>query len=97
MSLHEQVHVTGHDLHRHHSPAALAGLRADQLRSPARHPDAEDHAAALRAPHHVIPEIADATCGNLHLPGHACDSKHPLRQNTRFPRRPKTAIPSRGT
>jgi hypothetical protein len=44
----------------------------------------------------VTPEIADATCGNLHLPGHAGDYTHHLCQTSRFPNRPKTAIPSRG-
>jgi hypothetical protein len=40
----------------------------------------------------VISLIMDATCGNLHLPGHARHYTHRLCQA----RRPKTAVPSRG-
>jgi hypothetical protein len=44
----------------------------------------------------VITEVVHATCGNLHLPGHAGDYTHRLCQTKRFPRRLKTAVPSRG-
>ena len=96
MSFHEQVHATGHDLQRHKPPAELEGLRADQLLTPAHDPARQHRSAALRAPHDVTPEIAGATWGNLHLPGHAGDYTHRLCQAWRFPRRPKTAIPPRG-
>ena len=46
--------------------------------------------------HHPIPEIADATCGHLHLPVHAGDNTHRLCQTTRFPRRPKDSTPLGG-
>jgi hypothetical protein len=97
MSYHEQVHVIRHDLQRHHQPpAAPAGLRADQPLTAAPDPTSQNRAPVNRAPHDVIPQIADATSGNLHVPGHARDYTHPPCQTARFPRRPNTAAPSRG-
>jgi hypothetical protein len=95
MSVHEQVHVIGRDLQRHHTPA-ITGPRTDQLRTPARGPAAQDQAAIPRAPHGVMPQVEDATFGNLHVPGHAGDYTHRLCQTTRFPRGPKSAAPRRG-
>ena len=95
MSFHEQVHLTGHDRQRHHRPAVLAGLRADQLFTPARDSASHNRAAPPWA-HHVIPETTDATCGNPHMPGHAGDYTHGLCQTTRFTCRLKTALLSRG-
>jgi hypothetical protein len=91
MSCHEQGHVIGHDLQRHHPPAVPADLRTDPPLTLAR----QHRAAVLGAPHHVTPQIADAICGNLHLPGHASDYTHRLRQTWRFPCR-LTALPPRG-
>ena len=96
MSYHEQVHVIRHDLQRHHPPPMPGGFRADRLRTAGRNRAAQHRAAILRAPHHVIPEVADTTCGNLHLPGHASDYTDGLCQTIRFPCRLKTAVPSRG-
>ena len=96
MSFHERVHVIGHDLQRHNRPAVPAGPRADQLLTPVHDPASQHRAAALGAPHDVIPEITDATWGNLHLPGHVGDNTHRLCQGWRFPGRPKTAVPPRG-
>jgi hypothetical protein len=96
MSFHEQVHVTGHNLQRHHPPAMPAGLCAGQLLTPTRDPVGHQRAAIPRAPHSLIPLIADVTCGNLHLPGHAGDYTHSLCQASRFPCRPKTALLPRG-
>jgi len=95
MSFHEQAHVIVRSLRRHHPPAVLPGLRADH-RTSVRDSASHNRVSVLRALHHLIPEITDATCGNLHLPGHAGDDTHRLRQTTRFPRRPKTAVPCRG-
>jgi hypothetical protein len=96
MSLHEQVHMTRHNLQRHHPPPVLAGLRADQLLTPDSDRAAEDRTAVLRAPHHVIPKVVHPASANPHLPAHAGDYTHSLRQTTRFPCHPKTALPSRG-
>jgi hypothetical protein len=96
MSVYEQVHVIGHDLERHRPPAILADPRTNQLCTPADDPAAQDEAAIPQAPHDVIPQAEDATCGNLHVPGHAGDYTHRLRQIVRFFRRLKTATPSRG-
>jgi hypothetical protein len=96
MSFRQQVHVTGHDRQRHHRPAVLAGLRADQLLTPALNPVRQGRTPALRAPHDATPEIADATGGNLYLPDHASDDTHRLCQASRFRRRPKMAVLSRG-
>jgi hypothetical protein len=85
MSFHEQVHVIGHDFPRHKSPAVTAGIGADQLLTPALDPASQDRGVVLRAPHHLIPKVANATCGNLHLPGHAGDYTYDLCQTTRFP------------
>jgi hypothetical protein len=96
MSVHEQVHVIGHDLQRHDPPATITGPRIDQLRTPARGRATQNQAAIHRAPHDVTPQVEDATCGNLHVLGHAGDYTHRLCQTTRFRRRPKTVAPSRG-
>jgi hypothetical protein len=96
MSLYEQVYVIRHDLQRDDPPAVFAGFRADQFLTPGRYRAAEDRPTVLRAPCNVIPKIVDATCGYLHLPDHAGDYTHGLCQTTRFPRRLKTAAPSRG-
>ena len=84
MSFHEQVHMIGHDPGRH-PPAVPSAVRADQL--PATSPDWASHnrAAARPAPHDVVPEVVNATSGNLHFPGHAGDDTHRLCQITRFP------------
>jgi hypothetical protein len=88
MSFHEQVQVIGHD-----PPAVLAGLRADQLLTPAPDPASQDWAVVLRAPHGLIREIIDTTCANLHLLGHAGDYTDRLCQFQRFPHTQKTAVP----
>ena len=92
MSLHEQVHVIGHDLQRHNPPAILIGLRADQPLTAV----SENPTAILRAPHDVTPEAIHATSGNLHFTGHAGDYTHHICQAPRFRRRLKAAVPSRG-
>jgi hypothetical protein len=96
MSYYEQVQVIRHDLWRHRPPAAPAGLRSDQPLTGASDPTNQDEAAALRAPHDVMSQIAHATGGNLHLPGHARDYTHPPCQTTHFLRRPDTTAASRG-
>jgi len=96
MSVHEQVQVMGQDLKHHYPPTILAGPRTDQLRTPTGDATAQDQAAIPRAPHHMTPQTEDATCGNLHVPGHVSDYTHRLRQTIRLSRRPKTAAPSRG-
>jgi len=96
MSRHEQVYVTGHDVQRHHRPAALAALHANQHSTPDAHSPRRDRAAALRAPHDVIPEVIHPVSRYLHFPGHAGDSTHGLCQTGRFPCRLTTATPSRG-
>ena len=73
MSFHRQVHVISHDLQRHHPPPMLGGFRAGRRLTAGVNRAAQHRAAVLRAPHHVISEVADTTCGNLHLPGHASD------------------------
>jgi hypothetical protein len=95
MSFHEQAPVIGHDLKRRNPPAVPARLRMDRLLTLAPGAASQDRAAVLRAPHGVIPGIVDATCGNLHSPGHAGDYTHSLCQVSRFRRR-KTTVPSRG-
>jgi hypothetical protein len=96
VSFHEQVHVTEHDP-QHHNPRPLpGGFHADRLLTAGSGAAVQEPVAAFRAAHHVIPEIVDATRGNLHLPGHAGDDTHRLCQITRFPRRLKTAVPSGG-
>jgi hypothetical protein len=92
MSFHEQVHVTGHEL-QHRPPAVLAGLRADQLLTPAPDPADRDRATALRAPHHVVPETA--TCGNLHSPGHAATIRITSVKRRQSSPRPKDDSPPR--
>jgi hypothetical protein len=82
MSRHRQVHATGQDLPCHHPPAVSAGFRAKQLATPDPHLFREDRAAVFRAPPDVIPQDVDATCEKLHLPGHADDFTHRLRQTT---------------
>jgi hypothetical protein len=96
MSFHEQVYMIGHDLQRHHPPAVLAGIRADQFLAAGGNRAREDRAPVLRAPHDVIPELVHPTSRHLPLPGHAGDYTHDLCQTTRFPCRPKTAVSSRG-
>jgi hypothetical protein len=96
MSIYEQVYVTGHDLQRHNRPAAPAGVRADQFLTPAPGSASQHLAAVPRAPHGAIPQVADAACGNMHMPGHAGDYTHRHCQASRFPRRPQAAFPSRG-
>ena len=96
MSFHEQVHVTGHDPQRHNPRPMPGGFHADQFLTAGSGAAAQEPVAVLRAAHHVIPEIVGATHRNLHLPGHAGDDTHRLCQITRFPRRPKPAVPSGG-
>ena len=95
MSIHQQVHLIRHHLQRHHPLAVLTGLGADQFLTPGASTPAQHRAAVLRAPHDVISRAVGATCGNLHVPGHAGDYTHRLCQTTRL-RRLKTAVPSRG-
>ncbi len=96
MSFHDQVHVISHDLQRHHPPAPPGGFRPDQFLTSARDPATNYRPPVLRPPPQLIPRAADATCANLYLPGHASDYTHGLCQTTRFLRRLKTAVPSRG-
>ena len=96
MSLYEQVQVTGHDLLCHYPQSVPGGSRTDQLLTAGRGPAAQDRAAVLRAPHHVMAQATDATCGNLQLSGHAGDYTHGFCQTQRSSSRPKTATPSRG-
>src|SRR5262249_51969450 len=93
---HQQVHMTRHDLQRHHPPPAPVGPRPDQLRAPGRSLASPHRRTVFQVPHHVIPQVAHVTCPNLHLPGHAGDFTHPLCQTTRSPCRPKTATFLRG-
>jgi hypothetical protein len=74
----------------------LASLRADELPTAGSHPTANDRAAMPWAPHDVTAEVAHATSGNPHFPGHAGDYTHRLCHTTRFPCRLKTAVHSRG-
>jgi len=96
MSLHQQAHAIRHDLHRHYRPPTAGGLRADQLRTAGRNRAANHWGAIPRASLHLMPQVANTTSGNQHLPGHASDYTNSLCQTTPFPRRPNTAIPSRG-
>jgi hypothetical protein len=96
MSCHDQVHVISHDRQRRHPPVPPGGSRPDQLPTPAHDPAAKYRPPGHGAPPHAIPQAADDTCGNLHLPGHASDDTHSLCQTTRFLRRLKAAVPSRG-
>ena len=96
MSFHEQMHVLGQDLPCHYPPSVPGGSPVDQLLAAGRDPAAQDRAAVLRAPHHVISEATDATCGNLQLPGHAGDYTHGLCQTQRSACRLKTAVSPRG-
>ena len=96
MSFHEQVHVIGHDLQNHNPPAVPASLRTDQILTPVGDPARECRPSAPRAPHDVVPQAAHPTSEHLHLPCHAGDYTHALCQTTRFPCRPKTAVPYRG-
>jgi hypothetical protein len=79
------VHLIGHDLQRHNPPAVPAGLRADQFPTPAHSSASLHRAAALRAPHHEMPQTADPNSRNPQFPGHAGDNTHRLCQTTRFP------------
>ena len=85
MSFHQQVHLAGHDLLGHYPPAMPGGFRADQVLTPGPNPAGQNRAAASRAPHDVIPKVADATGQNLHVPGHTSDHTHGHCLTTRFP------------
>src|SRR4029077_11703633 len=95
MSLHEQMHMSGHELQRHNPPAILVGLRADKSLATASDPVSENPTAIIRAPRDVIPEATHATSGNVRFPRHAGEYTHRLCQPLRF-RRLKAAVPSRG-
>lgn len=93
MSFHEQVHVVRHDFQRDDLPAVLRAFRADQFLAADLDRAGQDRAAILRAPHDVIPEIVDATSGNLNLSAHADEYKSDARL-TVAPRRPGTRLPT---
>jgi hypothetical protein len=87
--------VTGHDVQRHHRPAALAAFHAKQLFTTDAHSPRQDR-TAFRAPPDAMPEVIHPASRYLSFPGHAGDSTYGLCQTGRFPCRLTTAPPSRG-
>ena len=98
MSLHEQVLVIGHDFQCRQVPAWLGCLGLDQGLAPVLHRAGEQRRPVPGSPHHLTSPVVHATRRNMPFPAHlhGYARRRYLTRSSRFPRRPKTADPSRG-